>query len=198
MSVTQHLTGAEALIKSLEQQGVEYIFGYSGGAAIPIFDAIVTTGTPIKLIATRHEQGAAHMADGYARASSKPGVVLVTSGPGAGNTITGLMTAQMDSVPMIVISGQQITAMLGLDAFQEADTFNLSMPVVKHNYMVMKTNDIPGVVREAFAIASGGRPGPVLIDLPKDVSSGAFTGSLDETDTAEASRYPRRTWRADR
>ena len=186
MSVTQHLTGAEALIKSLEQQGVEYIFGYSGGAAIPIFDAIVTTGTPIKLIATRHEQGAAHMADGYARASSKPGVVLVTSGPGAGNTITGLMTAQMDSVPMIVISGQQITAMLGLDAFQEADTFNLSMPVVKHNYMVMKTNDIPGVVREAFAIASGGRPGPVLIDLPKDVSSGAFTGSLDETDTAEA------------
>jgi acetolactate synthase-1/2/3 large subunit len=178
MSVAQHLTGAEALIKSLEQLGVEYIFGYSGGAAIPIFDAIVTTNTPIKLIATRHEQGAAHMADGYARASGKPGVVLVTSGPGAGNTITGLMTAQMDSVPMIVISGQQITSMLGLDAFQEADTFNLSMPVVKHSYMVMETNNIPGVVHEAFAIASSGRPGPVLIDLPKDVSSGAFTGEL--------------------
>jgi acetolactate synthase-1/2/3 large subunit len=185
MSVTQHLTGAEALIKSLEKQGVEYIFGYSGGAAIPIFDAIVTTNTPIKLIATRHEQGAAHMADGYARASGKPGVVLVTSGPGAGNTITGLMTAQMDSVPMIVISGQQITAMLGLDAFQEADTFNLSMPVVKHNYMVMETNDIPKVVREAFAIASCGRPGPVLIDLPKDISSGDFTGNLDAVDTTQ-------------
>lgn len=185
MSVTTHLTGAEALIKSLEKQGVEYIFGYSGGAAIPIFDAIVTTNTSIKLIATRHEQGAAHMADGYARTSGKPGVVLVTSGPGAGNTITGLMTAQMDSVPMIVISGQQITSMLGLDAFQEADTFNLSMPVVKHNYMVMKTNDIPSVVHEAFAIASGGRPGPVLIDLPKDISSGEFTGDLNITKTTQ-------------
>lgn len=180
MSVSQHLTGAEALIKTLEQQGVEYIFGYSGGAAIPIFDAIITTNTHIKLIATRHEQGATHMADGYARASGKPGVVLVTSGPGAGNTITGLMTAQMDSVPIIVISGQQITSMLGLDAFQEADTFNLSMPVVKHNYLVMETNDIPAVVRDAFTIASSGRPGPVLIDVPKNVSSGDFTGSLNE------------------
>lgn len=127
--------GAEALIRCLENQGVEYIFGYSGGAAIPIFDALVTTKTSIKLIATRHEQGAAHMADGYARASGKPGVVLVTSGPGVGNIITGLMTAHMDSVPIIVISGQQITSMLGLDAFQEADTFNLSMPVVKHNFL---------------------------------------------------------------
>jgi acetolactate synthase-1/2/3 large subunit len=176
MSATQRLTGAEALIKSLELQGVEYIFGYSGGAAIPIFDAIVTTNTHIKLIATRHEQGAAHMADGYARASGKPGVVLVTSGPGVGNTITGLMTAHMDSVPMIVISGQQITPMLGLDAFQEADTFNLSMPVVKHNYLVLETNDIPAVVREAFEITSSGRPGPVLIDIPKNISSSDYTG----------------------
>ncbi|HTJ72985.1 MAG TPA: thiamine pyrophosphate-binding protein, partial [Verrucomicrobiae bacterium] len=130
-STQDQLTGAEALVKCLEACGVEYIFGYSGGAAIPIFDALVTTGTKIKLIATRHEQGAAHMADGYARVSGKPGVVLVTSGPGAGNTITGLMTAHMDSVPIIVISGQQITSMLGSDAFQEADMFNLSMPVVK-------------------------------------------------------------------
>lgn len=172
------LTGAEALIKCLEKCGVEYIFGYSGGAAIPIFDALVTTGTKIKLIASRHEQGAAHMADGYARVSGKPGVVLVTSGPGAGNTITGLMTAHMDSVPIIVISGQQITSMLGSDAFQEADMFNLSMPVVKHNYLVLETNSIPSVVFEAFETATTGRPGPVLIDLPKDISAGAFTGTF--------------------
>lgn len=185
MPEAQPLTGAEALIKCLEQLGVEYIFGYSGGAAIPIFDAIITTGTHIKLIATRHEQGAAHMADGYARASGKPGVVLVTSGPGAGNTITGLMTAQMDSVPIIVISGQQITSMLGFDAFQEADMFNLSMPVVKHNYLVLKTNDIPNTVRSAFTIASTGRPGPVLIDLPKNISSGPFTGTLADVPAAQ-------------
>lgn len=177
------LTGAEALIKCLEKCGVEYIFGYSGGAAIPIFDALVTTGTKIKLIATRHEQGAAHMADGYARVSGKPGVVLVTSGPGAGNTITGLMTAHMDSVPIIVISGQQITSMLGSDAFQEADMFNLSMPVVKHNYLVLETNTIPAVVFEAFETAASGRPGPVLIDLPKDVSSGPFTGTFFAPET---------------
>lgn len=171
-----NLNGGEILIKCLEKEGVEYIFGYSGGAAIPIFDAIVTTKTKIKLILTRHEQGAAHMADGYARTSGKPGVVLVTSGPGAGNVVTGLMTAHMDSVPMIVISGQQIRPMLGLDAFQEADVFNLTMPVVKHNYLVMETNDIPHIVSEAFAIATTGRQGPVLIDIPKDVSSGPFTG----------------------
>ncbi len=177
-ATSQQLTGAEALIKCLEACGVEYIFGYSGGAAIPIFDALVTTKTSIKLVAARHEQGAAHMADGYARVSGKPGVVLVTSGPGAGNTITGLMTAQMDSVPIVVISGQQITSMLGLDAFQEADTLSLSMPVVKHNYLVLETNDIPSTVFEAFHIASSGRPGPVLIDIPKDISSAAFTGEL--------------------
>ncbi len=170
------MNGAEALVKTLERHGVEYIFGYSGGAAIPIFDALVTTGTAIKLILTRHEQGAAHMADGYARACGKPGVVLVTSGPGAGNTVTGLMTAQMDSVPMIVISGQQIRPMLGLDAFQEADVFNMTMPVTKHNYLVMETNDIPHIIDEAFATATTGRPGPVLIDVPKDVSSAPFTG----------------------
>jgi len=178
-TIQQPITGAEALVKCLEACGVEYIFGYSGGAAIPIFDALVTTGTPIKLIATRHEQGAAHMADGYARASGKPGVVLVTSGPGAGNVITGLMTAHMDSVPMVVISGQQVTSMLGSDAFQEADVLSLSMPVVKHNYLVRNTNDIPSTVFEAFDIASSGRPGPVLIDLPKDISSGEFTGTLE-------------------
>ncbi len=181
-------TGAEVLIKCLERKSVEYIFGYSGGAAIPFFDAIVTMNTKIKLVLTRHEQGATHMADGYARACGKPGVVLVTSGPGAGNTITGLMTAQMDSVPMIVISGQQIRSMLGLDAFQEADVFNLTMPVTKHNFLVMETDDIPHVVDEAFKIATSGRPGPILIDVPKDVSSAPFTGSL--TSRARTNQKP--------
>ncbi|PID32231.1 acetolactate synthase, large subunit, biosynthetic type [Candidatus Saccharibacteria bacterium] len=167
-------TGAEALIRQLEANNVEYIFGYSGGAAIPIFDAIQTTKTNIKLIQARHEQGAAHMADGYARASGKPGVILVTSGPGAGNIITGLMTAHMDSVPLIAITGQQIRPMLGLDAFQEADVFNLTMPVTKHNYLVTDVQAVPATVDEAFTIATSGRPGPVVIDLPKDVSSATF------------------------
>lgn len=174
------INGAEALIQALEKQGVEYIFGYSGGAAIPIFDAIITTKTKIKLILVRHEQGAAHIADGYARASGKPGVVLVTSGPGAGNVVTGLMTAHMDSVPLVVISGQQITSMLGLDAFQEADIFNITMPVTKHNYLVKETKYIPRTVNEAFYLATTGRPGPVLIDIPKDVSS-APIGQYDDS-----------------
>ncbi len=183
------MDGATAIIKALERQGVEYIFGYSGGAAIPIFDAIATSKTKIKLILVRHEQGAAHMADGYARASGKPGVVLVTSGPGAGNVVTGLMTAHMDSVPIIVISGQQITPMLGFDAFQEADIFNITMPVVKHNYLVKDANDLPRVINEAFHLATTGRPGPVLIDVPKDVSSGPFTGSLDAAPDLPAYRH---------
>lgn len=174
------MDGATAVIRALEKHGVEYIFGYSGGAAIPLFDALQTSGTSIKLILVRHEQGAAHMADGYARASGKPGVVLVTSGPGAGNVVTGLMTAHMDSVPMIVISGQQIRPMLGFDAFQEADIFNITMPVVKHNYLVKETNDLPRIVDEAFHLATTGRPGPVVIDIPKDVSSGEFNGSFED------------------
>ncbi|MBP6042001.1 biosynthetic-type acetolactate synthase large subunit [Candidatus Saccharibacteria bacterium] len=174
------MDGATALIKTLENNGVEYIFGYSGGAAIPIFDALITSKTNIKMVLVRHEQGAAHMADGYARATGKLGVVLVTSGPGAGNTITGLMTAQMDSVPILVISGQQIRPMLGKDAFQEADIFDISMPVVKHNYLVRNTNDIATITSEAVTIATSGRPGTVLIDVPKDVSSGEFTASLDD------------------
>ena len=162
-------TGAEVLVDAIQQQGVEYIFGYPGGAAIPIFDALVDS--PIKLILTRHEQGATHMADGFARATGKPGVVLVTSGPGATNTITGIMTAHMDSVPMIVITGQQTTTNLGLDTFQEADVSGISYPVVKHSYLVKDPNDINRITREAFYIAQTGRPGPVLIDMPKDVSA---------------------------
>lgn len=171
----KQMSGAEALIKCLENFGVEYIWGLSGGAAIPIFDALV--GSKIKLILVRHEQGATHIADGYARATGKPGVVLVTSGPGATNTVTGIMTAHMDSVPMIVLTGQTISSMLGKDAFQESDIFGITMPVVKHSYLVRNTNDIPRVIKEAFHITNTGRPGPVLVDLPKDVTSAPFTGS---------------------
>ncbi len=176
---TQELDGAQALIKTLDNLGVEYIFGYSGGAAIPIFDALVTVKSNIEFVLARHEQGCCHMADGYARATGKPAVVLVTSGPGAGNTITGIMTAQMDSVPMIILCGQQVTWMLGKDAFQEADIFGITMPVVKHNYLVKDTNEIPRVAREAYHIATSGRPGPVLIDLPKDITQGPFSGDMD-------------------
>ena len=175
----QTLDGAQALIKTLDDLGIEFVFGYSGGAAIPIFDALETVETRMKFILVRHEQGAVHMADGYARATGKPAAVLVTSGPGAGNTVTGLMTAQMDSVPMLVICGQQVTWMLGKDAFQEADIFGITVPVVKHNYLVKETNDLVRVAKEAYHIATTGRPGPVLIDVPKDVSSGDFTESMD-------------------
>ncbi|MDA8562980.1 biosynthetic-type acetolactate synthase large subunit [Mariniblastus sp.] len=175
----QEFDGAQALIKTLDDLGIEYIFGYSGGAAIPIFDALETIETKMKFILVRHEQGAVHMADGYARATGKPAAVLVTSGPGAGNTVTGLMTAMMDSVPMIVICGQQVTWMLGKDAFQEADIFGITIPVVKHNYLVKDSNDLVRVAREAYHISTTGRPGPVLIDVPKDVSQGPFTGSME-------------------
>lgn len=173
------IDGAQALIMTLADLGIEYIFGYSGGAAIPIFDALETVDSDIKFVLTRHEQGATHMADGYARATGKPAVVLVTSGPGAGNTITGIMTAQMDSVPMIVVTGQQVTWMLGKDAFQEADIFGITIPVVKHNFLVRETNELPRVCREAYHISTTGRPGPVLIDVPKNVSQGDFSGDLD-------------------
>src|SRR5215217_320721 len=165
-------TGAEALIHCIEQQGVEYIFGHPGGAAIPIFDALVESS--IKFILTRHEQGATHMADGLARASGKAGVALVTSGPGATNTVTGLFTALMDSVPMVVVCGQTIQSMLGMDAFQEADVSGLTYAAVKHSYLVRDPKDIPRIVKEAFYIAESGRPGPVLIDIPKDVSGAMF------------------------
>jgi len=164
------MDGGEAIIRGLEAEGVEYIFGYSGGSVIPIFDALITTPTNIKFVLVRHEQGAAHMADGYARATGKPAVVLVTSGPGATNVITGLMTAHMDSVPMICLTGQSVSWMIGKDAFQEADIFDITMPVVKHSYLLHSPDEIPRTIREAFHIATTGRPGPVLIDVPKDMS----------------------------
>ena len=173
------MTGAEKVIEALERHGVEFIFGLPGGAAIPIFDALVDS-QKIKFVLTRHEQGATHMADGYARATGKPGVALVTSGPGATNTITGLLTAQMDSVPLIVLTGQTITPMLGKDAFQEADVFGVSMPVVKHSYLIKDVDELPRIMEEAFHIATSGRPGPVLIDLPKDVTSAECTVDFPE------------------
>lgn len=171
------ISGAQAIIKCLERHKVEYVFGYIGGAAIPIFDALIES--KLKLIMPRHEQGATHMADGYARATGKPGIVLVTSGPGAANTVTGIMTAHMDSVPLVVLTGQTVTSALGKDAFQEADIFGTTMSFVKHSYLVKNTNDIPRVMKEAFHIAQTGRPGPVLVDIPKDISSGPCTASLD-------------------
>ncbi len=175
----QQLDGGQVVIKTLSDLGIEYIFGYSGGAVLPIFDALETVKTDMKFILARHEQGAVHMADGYARATGRPACVLVTSGPGAGNTVTGLMTAQMDSVPMVVITGQQVSWMLGKDAFQEADIFGITMPVVKHNFLLKETDEIPRTIREAHHIATTGRPGPVLIDIPKDVSQAEFHGDLD-------------------
>jgi acetolactate synthase-1/2/3 large subunit len=177
----KHPTGGEKLIQCLEREGVEHIFGLSGGAAMPMFDALLDS--KVELVLVRHEQGATHMADGYARSTGRPGVVLVTSGPGATNTVTGLLTALMDSSPMIVITGQTISPMLGKDAFQEADVTGITYPVVKHSYLIKDAADIPRILREAFHLATTGRPGPVLIDVPKDVGQGPcdapFTDELD-------------------
>jgi acetolactate synthase-1/2/3 large subunit len=174
-------SGGEKLIQCLEREGVEYIFGLSGGAAMPMFDALLES--KIQLVLVRHEQGATHMADGYARSTGRPGVALVTSGPGATNTVTGLLTALMDSSPLVVICGQTISPMLGKDAFQEADVTGITYPVVKHSYLVKDARDIPRIVREAFHLATTGRPGPVLIDVPKDLGQGPcdapFTDELD-------------------
>ena len=164
------MNGSQIIVEALRRHGVEYLFGYPGGACMPIFDALVDA-PEIKIILVRHEQGGTHMADGYARATGKPGVVLVTSGPGATNTVTGLLTALMAPVPMVVLTGQTITPNLGKDAFQEADVFGVTMPVVKHSYLVREANDLPRILNEAFHLATSGRPGPVLVDLPKDVAS---------------------------
>ena len=172
--------GGQALVRALENEGIEYLFGLSGGAALPIFDALVSTRNKMKFVLVRHEQGASHLADGYARVTGKPAVVLVTSGPGATNTLTGIMTAHMDSVPMLVVTGQQVTGMLGKDAFQEADIFGITMPIVKHSYLVKETDSIPRIVREAYHIATTGRPGPVLIDVPKDVSQAPVGNGLHQ------------------
>ena len=164
------LTGAEIFVRSLEEQGVKHVFGYPGGAVLPIYDAL-DQQDKVEHILVRHEQAAAHAADGYARSTGRPGVVLVTSGPGATNAVTGIATAYMDSIPMVVFSGQVPTALIGNDAFQEVDNVGITRPCVKHNFLVKDVKDLALTIRKAFYVATTGRPGPVVVDIPKDVST---------------------------
>ena len=166
--MTSEQSGADILVQALVDLGVEYIFGYPGGAVLPIYDALFEHSR-IRHILVRHEQAATHAAEGYARSTGKPGVVLVTSGPGATNAVTGITDALMDSIPMVVITGQVPTALIGTDAFQEADTVGITRHCTKHNYLVKDPAKLGDVVHEAFHIATSGRPGPVVIDIPKDV-----------------------------
>jgi acetolactate synthase-1/2/3 large subunit len=186
--MTDALSGGDMLIRALQDAGVEYIFGYPGGAALHIYDAIFRQ-QKVEHILVRHEQAATHMADGYARATGKPGVVLVTSGPGATNAITGIATAFMDSVPMVVISGQVPSSLIGTDAFQETDMIGVCRPVVKHSFMVRSCAEIPTVVRKAFHIATTGRPGPVVIDIPKDMTDPAVTAPYVYPDSVTLRSY---------
>src|SRR5438270_954565 len=167
-ATTQELTGAEMVIRALKDHGVKHIFGYPGGAVLPIYDALFQDNELIHVL-VRHEQGAVHAAEGYARSTGTPAVVLVTSGPGATNVVTGLTDALMDSVPLVVITGQVATHLIGNDAFQECDTVGITRPCTKHNWLVRDVKDLPRVLHDAFFIASTGRPGPVVVDIPKDV-----------------------------
>jgi len=180
----KEFSGADILIQALTDLGVDYVFGYPGGAVLPIYDAMFRQ-TKIKHILVRHEQAATHAAEGYARSTGKPGVVLVTSGPGATNAVTGITDALMDSIPMVVITGQVPTALIGTDAFQEADTVGITRHCTKHNYLVKSPDTLATTIAEAFRIATTGRPGPVLVDIPKDLQiamarpgpSGFFTNN---------------------
>lgn len=180
--MTREMTGAKMLVQALRDQGVDTVFGYPGGAVLPIYDEVFQQND-IRHILVRHEQGAVHAAEGYARSTGKPGVVLVTSGPGATNAVTGLTDALMDSIPIVVLTGQVPTFMIGSDAFQEADTVGITRPCTKHNWLVKDTNALSGVIHEAFHVATTGRPGPVLVDIPKDVqfATGTYTGPKPST-----------------
>ncbi|MGA0933685.1 MAG: acetolactate synthase 3 large subunit [Pseudohongiellaceae bacterium] len=182
------LSGGDMLIRALHDEGVDLIFGYPGGAALHIYDAIFNQDK-VDHVLVRHEQAATHAADGYARATGRPGVVLVTSGPGATNAITGIATAFMDSIPMVVISGQVTLDAIGSDAFQETDMIGVSRPIVKHSFMVQRAEDIPRIVKEAFYIATTGRPGPVVIDIPKDVTDPGATFPYEYPDTVKIRSY---------
>lgn len=179
MEEGKEYTGSEILLRCLVAEGVEMIFGYPGGAVLPIYDSLYDGH--VKHMLARHEQGAIHAADGYARATGKPGVVIATSGPGATNLVTGIATAMMDSIPLICITGNVASHLLGTDAFQEADITGITMPITKHNYLVRDVTELPRIVKEAFTIATSGRPGPVLIDIPKDVSQAKTTFYYPET-----------------
>jgi acetolactate synthase-1/2/3 large subunit len=189
MSKTQ-MTGAKMVVEALKDQGVDVVFGYPGGAVLPIYDEIFQQND-IRHILVRHEQGAVHAAEGYARSTGKPGVVLVTSGPGATNAVTGLTDALLDSIPIVVLTGQVPTFMIGTDAFQEADTVGITRPCTKHNWLVNETNDLARTLHEAFHVATTGRPGPVLIDIPKDVQFA--NGTYVAPDKVKTSRYQPRT-----
>jgi acetolactate synthase-1/2/3 large subunit len=180
------MTGAKMVVQALKDQGVDTVFGYPGGAVLPIYDEIFQQNG-IRHYLVRHEQGAVHAAEGYARATGKPGVVLVTSGPGATNAVTGLTDALMDSIPIVVLTGQVPTFMIGSDAFQEADTVGITRPCTKHNWLVKDTDHLSGILHEAFHVATTGRPGPVLVDIPKDVQFA--TGTYTEKAKAKVSHY---------
>src|SRR5436190_12184127 len=173
----EQLAGAEIVIKALADQGVDVIFGYPGGAVLPIYDALFKQNS-VRHILVRHGQAAVHAAEGYARSTGRVGVVLVTSGPGATNAVTGLTDALMDSVPIVCLTGQVATHMIGNDAFQECDTTGITRPCTKHNYLVKDINDLARVMHEAFYVARSGRPGPVVVDLPKDIqlTPGPYVG----------------------
>src|ERR671938_403256 len=177
MSAGEVMTGAEMVIRAFQDQGVDTLFGYPGGAVLPIYDALFHQDT-VKHILVRHEQGAVHAAEGYARSSGKVGVVLVTSGPGATNAVTGLTDALMDSIPLVCITGQVPTHLIGNNAFQECDTVGITRPCTKHNYLVKSIADLPRVLHEAFYVAANGRPGPVVVDIPKDIqfAKGRYSG----------------------
>ena len=180
----EKLSGADMLIRALQDEGVDHVFGYPGGAVLHIYDAVFRQNK-IQHVLVRHEQAATHMADGYARSTGRPGVVLVTSGPGATNAITGIATAYMDSIPMVVISGQVQSHLIGTDSFQETDMVGVSRPIVKHSYLVRTASEIPETIKKAFYIATSGRPGPVVVDIPKDVTdpTNLFDYSYPETVT---------------
>ena len=180
--MTRQMTGAKMIVQALIDQGVDTVFGYPGGAVLPIYDEVFQQNS-IKHILVRHEQGAVHAAEGYARSTGKPGVVLVTSGPGATNAVTGLTDALLDSIPIVVLTGQVPTFMIGSDAFQEADTVGITRPCTKHNWLVKETDKLAGVLHEAFHVATSGRPGPVLVDIPKDVqfATGKYTPKAPST-----------------
>ena len=162
-------SGADIVVEALLNENVEVVFGYPGGSILDVFDSLYKARKKLNFVLVRHEQAAAHAADAYARVTGRPGVVIVTSGPGATNIVTGVATAYMDSIPMVIITGQVSSNFIGNDAFQEADVTGITRPITKHNYLVKKVDDLPRIIKEAFYIATTGRPGPVLIDIAKDV-----------------------------
>ena len=184
----ERLSGADAIIRSLQEEGVDVIFGYPGGAVLHIYDALFQQNQ-VRHILTRHEQAATHMADGYARSTGRPGVVLVTSGPGATNAVTGIATAYMDSIPLVVLSGQVQSHLIGTDSFQETDMVGISRPIVKHSFLLKSAEEIAPAIKKAFVIATSGRPGPVVIDIPKDITNPTDLIDFEYPDTIEIRSY---------